>query len=155
MMRGLAVSVWILGVTLGAVYLGATMQRGKPAPEIAPAPKTVVPIKLQSMTVPVIAQGAVQGFVLTQIAIAVNQELAKALPQPPDLLLTDEVFKTIYSEEQIDFKRIGKLDLEKLSKKIRENINKRAGAPVAEDAFIQELHYLSKHEASPEAQAHR
>jgi hypothetical protein len=152
LLQGLIVSIWILLVTLGAVYMGSTMHAGKTAPEGEHAAKVVAPIKLKPMTVPVIAGGSIQGFVLMQISINANQELVKALPQPPDLLLNDEVFKTIYAEEQVDFKRLNKQDLPKLSKQICENINKRAGAPVAEDAFIQELHYMSKKDASAEAQ---
>jgi hypothetical protein len=157
LLQGLIVSIWIVLVTLGAVYMGATMHAGKTAHEGGGehAPKVVAAIKLKAMTVPVIAGGSIQGFVLMQISINANQELVKTLPQPPDLLLNDEVFKTIYAEEQIDFKRMTKQDLPKLSKRICENINKRAGAPVAEDAFIQELHYMNKKDASAEAQAPR
>jgi len=96
------------------------------------------------MTVPVISSGALQGYVLTEISISTKSDLLKTLPQPPELLLSDEVFKTLYADEQIDFKHIEKTDLAKLSQKIRDNINSRAGAVVAEDVFIQELHYMSK-----------
>ena len=62
--------------------------------------------------------------------------------------MSDEVFKTLYAEEQIDFKHIEKTDLAKLSQKIRDNINSRVGAVVAEDVFIQELHYMSRKDVS-------
>jgi hypothetical protein len=151
MLRSLLVSLWIVSATLGATYLGATMQGAKPASE-APQPAKAAPIKLKAMTVPVVQGGAVQGFVLTQVTVAAKPDLLKNLPQPPELLLNDEVFKTIYGEEQIDFKRMEKMDLAKLSKKICDNINKRAGAPVAEEVFIQELHFMNKHDASAEGQ---
>ncbi len=155
MLRSLVASIWIVSVTLGAAYMGAAMQDGKSTAETAAPAKAATPIKLKSITVPVIAKGAVQGFVITQIAVAVKPELLKALPQPPEYLLNDEAFKTIYAEEQIEFTRIEKTDLIKLSKKICDNINKHAGAPVAEDVFIQELHYLSKQDASAEGQLQR
>jgi hypothetical protein len=154
MVRSLLVSLWIVSATLGATYFGATMQGEKPAGETSQAAKAA-PVKLRSMTVPVVSQGALQGFVLTQVTISARPDLLKNLPQPSDLLLNDEVFKTIYGEEQIDFKRMEKLDLAKLSLKIRENINKRAGAPVVEDVYIQELHYMTKHDASAEGQKPR
>lgn len=127
MLRSLLVSLWIVSATLGATYFGATMQGGKSAAE-TPQNAKAAPIKLKSMTVPVVSGGAVQGFVLTQLTVSAKPDLLKNLPQPPDLFLNDEVFKTIYGEEQIDFKHIEKLDLIKLSKKICDNINKRAGA---------------------------
>ena len=112
-------------------------------------------MKLKSISVPVIAGGALQGYVLTQVSISANPDLLKALPQPPDLLLGDDVLKTLYAEEQIDFKHIEKTDLARLSQKIRDNINSRAGSAVAEDVFIQELHYMSKQDASADAQLRR
>jgi hypothetical protein len=154
MLRSLLVSLWIVSATLGATYFGAMMQGGKPEAE-SPQIAKPAPIKLKSMTVPVVSGGAVQGFVLTQLTVSARPDLLKNLPQPPELLLNDEAFKTIYGEEQIDFKRMDKLDLVKLSKQICDNINKRAGAPVADDVFIQELHFMSKHDASAEGQKPR
>jgi len=129
------------------------MQSSKSAAEADPAVKPPTPIKLKSITVPVIARGGIQGFVIMQIAVVAKPDLLKALPQPPEFLLYDEAFKTIYAEEQIDFKRMDKQDLAKLSRKISDNINKHAGAPVADDVLIQELHYMNKQEASAEGQA--
>ena len=156
MIRSLAISVWIVSITLAAAYFGHTMQSSGPAhgaaEQVANAPTTV---KIKSMTVPVVGGGTVQGYVLTQLSISAKSDLLKTLPQPPDLLLSDEVFKTLYAEEQIDFKHIEKTDLGKLSQKIRDNINSRVGAVLAEDVFIQELHYMSKQDVSVEAQLHK
>ena len=69
--------------------------------------------------------------------------------------MNDEVFKTIYGEEQIDFKHIEKLDLIKLSKKICDNINKRAGALSPRMSSFRRLHFLNKHDASAEGQKPR
>ena len=154
MIRSLAISVWIVSITLVAAYFGHTMQSSAPAPgaeKVANPPTTV---KIKSITVPVVASGAVQGYVLTTVSISAKPDLLKTLPQPPDLLLSDEVFKVLYAEEQIDFKHIEKTDLAKLSQKIRDNINSRVGAVLAEDVYIQELHYMSKQDASVEAQLH-
>jgi flagellar basal body-associated protein FliL len=148
--------VWIVSVTLAAAYFGHTMQNSGPStPRAEEARKASTTVTLKAVTVPVIAGGALQGYVLTNIAISAKTDLLKNLPQPPDLLLSDEVFKTLYAEEQVDFKHIEKTDLARLSQKIRDNINSRAGAVVAEDVFIEELHYMSKQDASPEAQLHR
>ena len=150
MIKGLLTAVWIVAITLASVYAGRMMQRPQSAESQQPA-KSNAPIKVKSVTVPVIHAGEIQGYVLTELAIMLKPELPKSFPQPPDLLVNDEVFRTIYGEEQIDFKRVQKTDLANLSKKICENINKRAGAPVAEDVFIQELHYMTKQDANTQA----
>ena len=152
MIRSLLASVWIVSVTLAAAYFGHTMQSSRPAPVAEQDAKASTTVKIKSMTVPVIAGGALQGYVLTELSISAKSDLLKTLPQPPELLLSDEVFKTLYAEEQVDFKHIEKTDLAKLSQKIRDNINSRAGAVIAEDVFIQELHYMSKEDVRAESQ---
>ena len=152
MIRSLLASVWIVSVTLAAAYFGHTMQSSRPAPAAEQDTKASATVKIKSMTVPVIAGGALQGYVLTEISISTKSDLLKTLPQPPELLLSDEVFKTLYAEEQVDFKHIEKTDLAKLSQKVRDNINSRAGAVIAEDVFIQELHYMSKEDVRAESQ---
>lgn len=155
MIRSLAASLWIVAVTLASVYTGHGMQGADPDKEAKQTGKQPTAIRLKSMTVPVVANGALQGYVLTEISIVAKPDLLKALPQPPDLLLGDETFKTLYAEEQIDFSHLEKTDLGRLSLKIRDNINGRAGAPVAEDVFIQELHYMSKEDANAEMRRSR
>ncbi|MGO8953127.1 MAG: hypothetical protein ACLPWS_22070 [Rhodomicrobium sp.] len=147
MIRNLIISIWIIFLTLASAYFGTEMQAGHAGPETAPDAKAPVLIALKSMTVPVIADGAIQGYVLAQISVSAKPDLLKALPNPADLVLADEVFRTIYAEEQVDFRHINKQNLSAMSKKILENINNRAGAALAGEVFIQELHYLSKQEA--------
>ncbi len=152
MIRSLLTSIWIVSITLAAVYFGRTMQLSRSAPEAGQVTKPPITVKLGTITVPVVAKGALQGYVLTDIAIAAKPDLLKNLAQPPEPLLADEVFKTLYTEEQIDFKHVEKTDLAMLSHRIRDNINRRADAVVVEDVFIQGLHYMSKKDASVEAQ---
>ncbi len=152
MIRSLLASIWIVSITLAAAYFGHAMQGPRSASEAAQVAKVPTTVKLATMTVPVVAHGTLQGYVLTEISISAKPDLLKNLPQPPELLLVDEVFETLYSEEQIDFTHIEKTDLTILSQKIRDNINRRAGVAVAEDVFIQALHYMSRQDASVEAQ---
>ncbi len=155
MIRNLAVSVWILCLTLGFAYFGAKMPRNLATADSQPAADAPSLIALKSMTVPVIANGAMQGYVLAQISVSAKPEGLKTLPQPADILIADSVFKTLYAEEQVDFKHLGKQDLSKLSNKILESINARAGVALASDVFIQELHYLSKQEVGAAGQYRR
>ncbi len=148
MIRNLAVSFWILSLTLASGYFGARMPRDFATAISQPSADAPSLIALKSMTVPVIANGAMQGYVLAQISVSASAEWLKTLPQPADLLIADSVFKTLYAEEQVDFKHLGKQDLSKISKKILESINAKAGVPLASDVFIQELHYLSKQEVA-------
>lgn len=146
MIRVAAVSIWIAVLALISAYFGATVSfhSGKAPP---PGEEGPAVITLKSLTVPVIANGAMQGYVLAQIALVIKRDLLKSLPQPPEVAVADFVFKTLYAEEQVDFKHLTKQDLKKLSTNILESVNASVGVPLVENVFIQELHYLNKQEA--------
>lgn len=144
MIRNLAVSIWIVCLTLASAYFGTRMTHEASVAKPAPAGEPPTLIALKSVTVPVIANGAMEGYVLADITVSAKAELLKKLPQPAEPLMTDSAFKTLYAEEQVDFKHLKKQDLVKLSKKILDGINAKAGVPLASEVFIQELHYLSK-----------
>ena len=93
MIRSLLISIWIVSVTLAAAYVGHTMQSAPLPAGAEEAGKAVTAVKLKSITVPVVASGALQGYVLTQLSISAKADLLKTLPQPADVLLGDEVFK--------------------------------------------------------------
>ncbi len=142
-------------VALASAYLAGEMRRSQASPLATPETPAPANVTLKSITVPVIANGAVQGYVLTQITVSVKPDLLKLLAQPAELMLTDEAFKTIYAEDQIDFKHLQKQNLSALSKKIQSNMNERAGSPLVTEVFIQELHYVNKKEEQSGRQLRR
>ena len=96
------------------------------------------------ISVPVVGDGAIHGYVMAQFIFNVNVATAKRLPIKADMLLLDEAFKTIYAGDVVDFRHFRKQDLSRLSKGIAENANKRFGMQLVEDVLIQELNYIPK-----------
>ena len=68
----------------------------------------------------------------------------KRLSLKADVVVLDEAFRAIYSEDGLDFRDMKKLDLGALLKRIVEGSNVRFGTRIVEDAFIQELSYVTK-----------
>ena len=60
------------------------------------------------------------------------------------MVVLDEAFKAIYSEDALDFRKMKKQDLAGLGKRIVEGSNQRFGTRIMEDAFIQEFSYVNK-----------
>lgn len=78
MIRSLLMSVWIVAVTLAAVYFGHAMKGSPPQPGAEHASKaSPTTIKLKSFTVPVVTGGTLQGHVMTQVSISANSDLVK------------------------------------------------------------------------------
>ena len=151
MVRLILSGVWVCLVTLASCYAAVVWQTAVPAspvvrtegsdPQQAAAVESV---KTRMISVPVVGDGAIHGYVMAQFIFNVNVATAKRLPIKADMLLLDEAFKTIYAGDVVDFRHFRKQDLSRLSKGIAENANKRFGMQLVEDVLIQELNYIPK-----------
>jgi hypothetical protein len=146
MIKPLLLGIWLCGVTLGAAYGIMTWQKQQRA--AAEAVKTEAPVLEQMQTkvinVPIIADGAVQGYVLAQFTFTVEANKLKELSTKPDLILVDEAFKLIYAGEAVDFRRLRRADVDALSKILLANVNKRFGQALVHDVLVQQLNYLPR-----------
>ncbi|HEU0158314.1 MAG TPA: hypothetical protein VFR00_03320 [Hyphomicrobiaceae bacterium] len=150
MVRLIISGVWVCLVTLAALYGTVWWQTAarSPAPAVAeaadPRQAAIESLKTRMISVPVVGDGAIHGYVMAQFIFNVNAAIAKRLPVKADMLLLDEAFKTIYAGDVVDFRHFKKQDLAGLSKGIAENANKRLGVHLVEDVLIQELNYIAK-----------
>jgi len=141
MIKPILMGMWVCTATMGAAYVGANWQKpgaGKEKQEQI----EMTPVRTRMISVPVIAEGAIRGYVVAQFAFTTPAALMKQMPVKPDMFVVDEAFALIYAGEDIDFRQFKKQDLISLSRKVADNVNKRMGARVVEDVFIQELNYV-------------
>jgi hypothetical protein len=145
--------IWACVVALGASFLAVSWQGGAAPPPPAQAAKApdkgghgggLETVRTRMISVPVIRSGGVQGYVMAQFSFSGEAKALKYLPVKADVIVIDEAFKAIYSEESVDFRNLKKQDLPELGKRITEASNKRLGSPVIADIFVQELNYVSK-----------
>lgn len=148
MIKLLLCGLWVCAVTLIASYAAVSWQA--PAPPAAEGDKHFGKLdvfKTRMISVPVIADGAVQGYIMAQFSFTVDATVVKRMSLKPDVIFLDEAFKTLYAGETVDFRNFRKQDLPGISKTIVENINKRFGIRIVEEALIQELNYIPKERA--------
>jgi hypothetical protein len=110
----------------------------------AALPDGMEAIKTRMISVPVVADNAVQGYVMAQFAFIVDGKVMEQLAIKPDVFLVDESFKAIFEGSSIDFRRFKKQDLRGLTKEIAGNVNKRLGVRLIDDVLVQELNYIAK-----------
>ncbi len=147
MIKPILTGVWVCAATMGAAYLGVAWQR--PAPAVSDksghgAASDLVPIRTRMLSVPVVGDGGIRGYVVAQFAFTAQAKVMKHMPIKPDMYVLDEAFQLIFSGEYIDFRQFKKQDMLALGKKVAENVNKRLGAQVVEDVLVQELNYVAK-----------
>lgn len=147
MIKTILGGLWACLVTLAACYAAVSWNAGQAA---APEPEPdrlyggLETVRTRMISVPVIRSGGIQGYVLAQFSFTADAAILKRLSVKADVVVLDEAFKAIYSEDGLDFRDMKRLDLGALVKRIVEGSNVRFGTRIVEDAFVQELSYVTK-----------
>jgi flagellar basal body-associated protein FliL len=145
MIKIVLLGVWVCAVTLVSTWAGANLLSGPVEADVKHEEGIggLEVVKPRQISVPIITDGAIQGYVMVKLSFTVRKDDMSKLSLSPDVFIVDETFKTIYGGEPIDFKRIAKPDLEKLGKSIKDNVNKRFGTPFVEDVLFEEVNYIA------------
>ncbi len=144
-MKAFVIGLWVLIVALGTSYAVAFIS--VPAKTGAAAAKPSLTVeKTRVINVPMIAGGAVRGFIVAQFAYTVDSAKAKSLPISPEVFLLDEAFRTVYTDDHLDFLHLEKYDVGALTTKLVAATNKRLGDDVVHDVLIQDFTFISKEE---------
>lgn len=147
MIKLVAMGLWICAITLASALAAVSWRAGAlpiPAGNVLFGGPAIVKTRL--ITIPIIVEGAVQGYVVTQLAFALDPNALDRLSIKPDLVLVDEAIRTIYAGGDIDFRRMTRQDLPAMARAMAGNVNARFGTDLVEEVFIQELNYLTKDE---------
>ncbi len=102
--------------------------------------------KTRVINVPVIANGAVQGFIVAQFSYTADSRSMKKLTMSPGAFILDEAFRTLYSDDHLDFSHLEKYDINKLTAHLVKSTNERLGVDVLKAVLIQDFTYFSKQE---------
>jgi hypothetical protein len=147
MIKLLAVGLWACAVSLGATFGILEWKKMQlAAPSVDEHAGKLEEVHTKPINVPIISDGAVQGYIVAQFVFAVDSKLLHELSVNPEIYLLDEAFKTIYAGEKVNFRQLKRQDLPALAKELGENVNKRIGAPMVKDVLIDQLSYVPKTE---------
>jgi len=143
--RLVLVGLWVCAVTLGSGYAAVSWQSGRLVQaDTANLFGGLSTVTTRLISVPVIADGTLHGYVVAQFAFAADSSLLRQLSVKPDLILVDEAIRTIYSSNDFDFRQMARQNLPALTKTLAANVNARIGAKLVEDVLIEELNYITK-----------
>ncbi|MDP3525263.1 MAG: hypothetical protein Q8S27_11835 [Hoeflea sp.] len=145
MIKLLITGVWICGVALASVYF--SVQTANKKDQIEPDPAMfggLETVRGEITSIPVISDGAVQGYFLTRLSYTLDGEKAKKLTIPVPDLVTDTLYTALVGEQVIDFSRKKKFDLEGFKTQIKDKLNARLGEVVFHDVIVEQIDFLSK-----------
>ncbi len=145
-MKTFIVGLWVLVVSLGTSFAVATIGSAtKPSDAAADKPALQLE-KTRVLNVPIIAGGAVRGFIVAQFNYTVEAAKMKTAAVPPEAFLLDEAFRAIYTDDHLDFLHLDKYDINGLTARLIAATNKRLGSDLVHDVLIQDFTFISKEE---------
>jgi hypothetical protein len=144
MVRYLFIGVWAILIAIGGVYGGLMWSSNNALnaedDEFLPGMDYV---KTAAITVPIVRDNKVQGYVLAQLVYTVDAHQKKSLPVPLDVFLLDEAFRTIYGSTTIDFEKLEKYDLTEFTGGILKNVNSRFKSKLVHEVLIEQLNFIT------------
>lgn len=99
---------------------------------------------IRPVNVPILADGALQGYVVAKLVFTADADALRSLPVPPHPFLVDEAFRRIYADEGLDFKRLERYDLDALTAQLRDAANRRIGKDIIREVLVEEFNYFDK-----------
>ncbi|WEX78055.1 hypothetical protein PYH37_002904 [Sinorhizobium numidicum] len=137
--------VWVCAVTLGSVYF--SIQHAS-APVISEAEadrraaEEYVPGEI--ITVPIIRDGAVQGYFLAKLSFSAMREGIAKLHAPLRQVVTDELYDLLVGSKLIDVADMGTFDLPSFKNAVKDGLNGKLGSEVITEVLVEQLEYLTK-----------
>jgi hypothetical protein len=139
--------VWAIVVTAastyGSVYLAARNQVEDSALQ---QDEGVEELKSEMTSVPMIRGGDVIGYVIIQLSFEADRRLLAKKKLEPSPYLNDAAFRVIFSNTDIDFRRLKPNDLDKLTADVASEANKRIGSELIRQVLIQQLNFVRREE---------
>ena len=85
-----------------------------------------------------------QGYVVAQFVYTIDSKVLKSLAAAPDAFILDESFRMIYAEEKLDFRKLDKIDLGRMTHDLVARVNARIKGDIVKDILVQDFNYVAK-----------
>lgn len=145
MIKFIAAAVWICIATVGAVFYSFQAAGARGEGEV---PKPMLGgldyVKTDIISVPLVRNSTVEGYLLTRLVYTVDPAQIKKLSIPAEALFTDQVYSYLYTNPQIDFANKTDLDINAFRSNIRDTINARVGEKVVHEVLVDQIDFLTK-----------
>lgn len=100
--------------------------------------------KVSAINVPVIAEGAVKGYVILNIVFTADAETLARLPVPADAFVRDEAYRYIYNDDSLNFSNLSRYDVNGMIADVKTNVNKRLGTEVLNEIMLENINFIDK-----------
>lgn len=145
MTRLLLLGIWICGVTLASSHVAVLWKAGTPAaPAETPFLEGLDYEETTPISVPILANGAVQGYVVAQFVFTADAHTLRQLTVRPHAFISDEAIRAIYANARTDFSKLERVDIDALLKIVKANVNARFGGDLVKDVLVKDFNYIRR-----------
>jgi hypothetical protein len=147
MIRLVLAGLWVCILTAGTSYAVAYWKENGSALSAKDAYlEGLQHLKTRVLSVPMVENGAVQGYIVARFTYTVEAKTMHQLAVPPEPYVVDEAFRRIYADERLDFRKLARYDLSILTAAIKQRVNERMQAEIVQDVLIEDFNYVSREE---------
>ena len=111
MMKNVMAGFWVCAVTLASCYAAVTWTVGRAPAEEKANYEGLQYKKLPPMNIPIVAEGAVQGYVIANLVFTADAKTLREISVPPEAFIQDEIFRYVYADETLDFKKLSRYNV--------------------------------------------
>lgn len=148
MMRLVISCLWVCVVTLASAYTAVVLKARQSDVSAKVEVEKINYDRTRPMNIPMIANGAVQGYVVIQFSYTADSHDGAESKQPIEAYILDEAFKTLYADDKLDFRHLEKYDIAGMMKNLVVKVNTRMNKQVLKDVLVDEFNYIPKEEIS-------
>lgn len=146
MTRFLIVGLAAIAAVLGGAYAATVYETTKQSASETIAVEPVEIMKLEPISVPVIRQGVVEGYVIARVAVTAASSEVKKSRADFMLYAGAASFRAVYEEEALDFTALKLVQLASLSERITKLANAEIGRPSIKKTVIETLNFVKRSE---------
>ena len=151
MIKLLAMALWASLVTALASTAATQWQAPRAAPPSArgggQAARAYEFRKTRVINVPVVSDGALEGYVIVQFLYGSDAKAAETLTVSPDAFLMDRAFRTLYGDPKLDFRHLERYDMAALTNDLKTLLNAKLGDGMVSEVLLQDFSYMAKEQA--------
>jgi predicted DNA binding CopG/RHH family protein len=155
MIKLVLTGVWVCAITLASVYFTVhSATAPAPAPDDSKQSQLEL-VKGETITVPVVKDGAVAGYFLGKMSFMMNKEMIKNVSLPLTEMTTDELFTLLVGNKMIDVTNMKAFDPQAFRDLIKKNINSHLGGEYIDQVMLEQMDYISKEEVGATSSGHK
>jgi hypothetical protein len=155
MIKLVLTGIWVCAITLASVYFTVhTATAPAPTPD-ASKQSQVELVKGETITVPIVKDGAVTGYFLGRMSFMMNKDMIKNVALPLTEMTTDELFTLLVGNRMIDVTNMKAFDPQAFRDLVKKNINGHLGGDYIDQVMLEQLDYIAKEDVGATASGHK